>query len=73
MKGVKLTDRIRYVHCEDPEGNHGVLVLLGAYGYPTKAMEVNDQSDCRFAYRNLRAAEETQDELFRPAKQAVAL
>lgn len=73
MKGVKLTERIRYVHCEDPEGNHGVLVLLGAYGYPTKAMEVNDQSDFRFAYRNLRTAEETQDELFRPAKQAVAL
>lgn len=69
MKGIKLTERIRYMHCEDQEGNHGVLILLGAYGYPTKALEVNDQTDFRFAYNTLVSVENRQAEINRPAKQ----
>ena len=73
MKGVKLTERIRYVHCEDPEGNHGVLVLLGAYGYPTKTLEVEDQADFRFAYTTFVDVEKRQAEIHRPTREAVAL
>ena len=69
MKGVKLTERIRYMHCEDQEGNHGVLILLGAYGYPTKVLEVNDQKDFRFAYSTFVSIEERQAEVNRPARQ----
>ena len=69
MTGVKLTERIRYIHCEDPEGNHGVLVLLSAYGYPTKALEVNNQADFRFAYTTFVDVENRQAEMHRPARQ----
>ena len=60
MTGVKLTERIRYIHCEDPEGNHGVLVLLGNEDYPTRTFEVNDQTDFRIGFRNLASAEQRQ-------------
>ena len=63
MKGIILSERIRYIHCEDPEGNHGVLVLLGNDKYPTKTFEVNDQADFRLGFRNLKIAEDTQAEL----------
>ena len=64
MKAVKLSNRIRYFHCPgDDEGAHGVLVLLGAHGYPTKAEEVETQSDFKFWYRAFTLAEETQQEL----------
>jgi hypothetical protein len=63
MTGIKLTERIRYLHCEDPDGNHGVLILLGNKRHPTKVMEVNDTADFRFAFKNLKVAEETQNEL----------
>ena len=56
MKGIKLTERIRYIHCEDPEGNHGVLVLLGTDDYPTRTFEVNDQTDFRIGFLNLASA-----------------
>ena len=39
MKGVKLTERIRYMHCEGDDGAHGILVLLGKAQWPTKAVE----------------------------------
>ena len=64
MKAVKLTNRIRYFHCPgDEEGAHGVMVLLGAHGYPTKAEEVETQADFKFWFRAFSLAEETQDEL----------
>ncbi len=69
MTGVKLTERIRYMHCEDVEGNHGVLVLLAAYGYPTKVLEVNDKADFRFAYSTFVSIEERQAEINRPARE----
>ena len=61
MKAVKLSNRIRYIHCPgDEEGAHGVIVLLGAHGYPTKAEEVETQADFKFWYRAFTLAEETQ-------------
>ncbi len=63
MKGIILSERIRYVHCEDPEGNHGVLVLLGNDEFPTKTFEVNDQADFRRGFRNLKITEDAQSNL----------
>ena len=63
MKGIILSERIRYVHCEDPEGNHGILVLLGNDEFPTKTFEVNDQADFRRGFRNLKITEDAQSNL----------
>jgi len=66
MKGVKLTERIRYMHCEGEEGSHGILILLGNSRYPTKAVEISDQSDFRRFFDSFRVTETTQAELLRP-------
>ena len=67
MKGIILSERIRYIHCEDPEGNHGVLVLLGNERFPTvHTYEVNDQADFRLGFDNLKVTEDTQNELMTP-------
>jgi hypothetical protein len=71
MKGIILSERIRYVHCDDEEGNHGILVLLGNDRYPTKTFEVNDQADFRLGFRNLKIAEDTQAELELPIAELV--
>ena len=74
MKGIKLTERIRYIHCEDPEGNHGVLVLLGNERFPTvHTYEVNDQADFRLGFNNLRVTEQTQAELEVPLQELVTV
>ena len=74
MKGVKLTERIRYMHCEDGDDTHGILVLLGVSQWPTKAVEVLDQADFRKFYNNFVATEKAQYELLHPnAKSAVLL
>ncbi len=69
MKGIKLAERMRDIHCEDPEGNHGVLVLLGNDKYPTKTFEVNDQADFRLGFHNFKVTEETQAELEVPLQE----
>jgi len=71
MTGVILSERIRYISCEDPDGNHGILVLLGNDKYPTKTFEVNDQADFRLGFRNLKIAEDTQAELELPVAELV--
>ena len=74
MKGIKLTERIRYIHCEDPEGNHGVLVLLGNERFPTvHTYEVNDQADFRLGFNNLKVTEQTQAELEVPLQELVTV
>ena len=73
MKGIILSERIRYVHCEDREGNHGVLVLLGNDKYPTKTFEVNDQADFRRGFHNFKVTEETQLELETPLPELAAV
>ena len=71
MTGVILSERIRYISCEDPEGNHGVLVLLGNDKYQTQTIEVNTQNDFRIGYENLRVAESVQAELEVPLQELV--
>ena len=74
MKGIILSERIRYVHCEDPEGNHGVLVLLGNERFPTvHTYEVNDQADFRLGFNNLKVTEQTQAELEVPLQELVTV
>ena len=74
MKGIKLTERIRYIHCEDEEGNHGVLVLLGNERFPTvHTYEVNDQADFRLGFNNLKVTEQTQAELEVPLQELVTV
>ena len=71
MTGVILSERIRYISCEDPDGNHGVLVLLGNDKYETQTVEVNDQADFRAGFENLRVAESVQAELETPLNELV--
>ena len=67
MQRIKLTERIRYIHCNDDEGNHGVLVLLGNERFPTvHTQEVNDRDDFRLGFNNLKVTEDTQNELLTP-------
>ena len=71
MKGILLSERIRYIHCEDPVANHGVLVLLGNDKYKTQTIEVNNQNDFRIGYENLLVAERVQAELEIPVAELV--
>jgi len=71
MKGIILSERIRYIHCDDEDGNHGILVLLGNDKYPTKTFEVNDQSDFRLGFHNFKVTEDTQLELETPVQELV--
>ena len=74
MKGVKLTERIRYMHCEDEDGGtHGILVLLGKAQWPTKTAEVYTQADFKKFYNNFVLTEQTQEELLHPLKEPVLL
>ena len=66
MKGISLTERIKYMHCADEDGAHGVLILLGNSRYPTKAVEISNQSDFRRFFDSFRVTETTQAELLRP-------
>ena len=66
MKGISLTERIKYMHCDGEEGAHGILVLLGKAQWPTKAVEIHDQAEFRRFYKNFVATETTQDELLHP-------
>ena len=73
MKGVKLTERIRYMHCQDEDGAHGILVLLGKAQWPTKTAEVYTQADFKKFYNNFVVTEQSQDELLHPVKEPVLL
>ena len=67
MKGVKLTERIRYMHCTDNDDSHGILILLGVAQWPTKAVEIYDQTDFRKFFKNFAITEQTQNELLHPS------
>ena len=66
MKGIKLTERIRYMHCQDEDGAHGVLVLLGKGEYPTKAVDIENKADFRLFYDSFVATEKAQEERMNP-------
>ena len=73
MKGVKLTERIRYMHCEEDGDVHGILVLLGTAQWPTKTVEVYTQADFKKFYNNFVITENSQEELLHPLKEPVLL
>ena len=66
MTGIKLSERIRYMHCEGENGSHGILVLLGTEHLPTKAVEIETKADFRRFYDSFVATEKTQAELLSP-------
>ena len=74
MKGIKLTERIRYMHCEGEEGAHGILVLLGVSHIPTKAVEIETEADFRKFYTNFVSTEKAQKAILNPVlREAVLL
>lgn len=73
MKGVKLTERIRYMHCQEEEGTHGILILLGTAQWPTKTVEIYTQAEFKKFYTNFVTTERVQEELLHPLKQPVLL
>lgn len=66
MKAVKLTERIRYMHCETETDSHGILVLLGVSHIPTKAVEIHTQAEFRKFYDAFVTKEQAQFELLNP-------
>ena len=59
MKGIKLTENISYLHCTDPEGNHGVMTLnLGPNRTP-KVASIEDQAGFKFWFNQFRKQEAT--------------
>jgi hypothetical protein len=71
MKAVSLSPRIKYFHCDGgDEDAHGVLVLLGSNGRPTKASDIGDQADFRFWFKNFKITEDMMAELY-PAAEAI--
>ncbi len=73
MKGVKLTERIRYMHCDEEGSVHGILVLLGTAQWPTKTVEIYTQADFKKFYSNFVITENSQEELLHPLKEPVLL
>jgi hypothetical protein len=74
MKGVKLTERIKYLHCQDEDGGaHGILVLIGKAQWPTKTAEIYTQADFKKFYDNFVITENSQEELLHPLKEPVLL
>jgi len=47
MRAIKLTDDIKYLHCEDEDGAHGVMILH-SNDRPIRVADIGDQSDFRF-------------------------
>lgn len=60
LRAVKLSDRIRYVHCEgDSErGSHGVMTFVARNGVPLFVKEVSDQQDFKLNYSVFRMMED---------------
>jgi hypothetical protein len=55
LRAVKLSERIRYLHCE---GGHGVMTFLSRSGVPLYVREVETQDDFRLNYSVFSAMEE---------------
>ena len=57
MTAVSLSPRIKYFTDTDPEGEVGVLVLLGETEKDTLVREVTSKRDFEKAYKSLRNRE----------------
>jgi hypothetical protein len=51
-RAVRLSERIRYIHCPGDEGrgSHGVMTFCSAGGVPMFVKEVESQEDFRLNY-----------------------
>lgn len=55
LRAVKLSDRIRYIHCED---GHGVMTFSSRSGVPLFVKDVQSQEDFRLNYSVFRMMED---------------
>jgi len=53
LRAVRLSERIRYIHCGAEEGraSHGVMTFCSAAGEPLFVKEVESQEDFRLNYQ----------------------
>jgi len=60
LRAIKLTDRIRYIHCggDEDRGSHGVMTFCSASGVPMFVKEVESQEDFRLNYNVFRMMED---------------
>lgn len=57
MQGIKLSAFINYLHCEDPEGGHGVMTFATPDGAQPKVASIEDQQDFKFYFAQFKKAE----------------
>jgi hypothetical protein len=60
LRAVRLSERIRYIHCGAEEGraSHGVMTFCSAGGAPLFVKEVESQEDFRLNYQVFRMMED---------------
>jgi hypothetical protein len=55
LRAVKLSERIRYLHCE---GGHGVMTFIGRNGSPQFVKEIASREDFKLNYSVFRMMED---------------
>lgn len=55
LRAVRLSERIRYIHCED---GHGVMTFCSKNGSPLFVKEVQSQDDFKLNYSVFRMMED---------------
>ena len=60
LQAVRLSERIRYIHCPGDDGrtSHGVMTFCSAGGVPMFVKEVESQEDFRLNYGVFRMMED---------------
>jgi hypothetical protein len=60
LRAVKLSDRIRYVHCdgENQQGGHGIMTFSSKTGEPLFVKEVQNKEDFSLNYNVFRMMED---------------
>lgn len=60
IRAVKLSDRIRYIHCDGSEdrNSHGVMTFVDKNEVPLFVKEVSNQEDFRLNYNVFRMMED---------------
>jgi len=57
MRGIQLSSFIKYAHCTDPEGGHGVMIYSPPDGSQPKIASIEDQKDFKFYFEQFKKAE----------------
>lgn len=60
LRAVKLSDRIRYIHCgsENQQGGHGIMTFSSKTGEPLFVKEVQTKEDFGLNYNVFRMMED---------------